>query len=104
MQPRHETWRADRIVHRLGDVGELQPPSRGARRRSVSSTPALQEVLVLPPETTSPSVPEASMLSPMTAGPSLSLVIPVYNAADQLPATLLCTSARQQRQQEFFRL
>ena len=27
------------------------------------------------------------MLSPMTAGPSLSLVIPVYNAADQLPAT-----------------
>jgi glycosyltransferase involved in cell wall biosynthesis len=33
------------------------------------------------------------MLSPMTAGPSLSLVIPVYNAADQLPATLAAVDA-----------
>jgi len=33
------------------------------------------------------------MLSPMTAGPSLSLVIPVFNAADQLPATLAAVDA-----------
>ncbi|HET9013856.1 MAG TPA: glycosyltransferase, partial [Gemmatimonadaceae bacterium] len=33
------------------------------------------------------------MPSPMTAGPSLSLVIPVYNAADQLPATLAAVDA-----------
>ena len=33
------------------------------------------------------------MLSPSTAGPSLSLVIPVYNAADQLPATLAAVDA-----------
>jgi len=33
------------------------------------------------------------MLSPMTAAPSLSLVIPVYNAADLLPATLAAVDA-----------
>ena len=33
------------------------------------------------------------MLRSITAGPSLSLVIPVYNAADQLPATLAAIDA-----------
>src|SRR5476649_919984 len=33
-------------------------------------------------------VSEAPMLSPTADRPALSLVIPVYNAADQLPATL----------------
>jgi dolichyl-phosphate beta-glucosyltransferase len=33
------------------------------------------------------------MLTPKTAGPALSLVIPVYNAADQLPATLAAVDA-----------
>lgn len=33
------------------------------------------------------------MLSPKTAGPWLSLVIPVFNAADQLPATLAAIDA-----------
>jgi dolichyl-phosphate beta-glucosyltransferase len=33
------------------------------------------------------------MFSSATAGPSLSLVIPVYNAADQLPATLAAVDA-----------
>lgn len=37
------------------------------------------------------------MPSPMTAGPSLSLVIPVYNAADQLPATFSAVDAFAQR-------
>src|SRR5437763_760401 len=37
---------------------------------------------------TSPPANEASMFGPMTDVPALSLVIPVYNAADQLPATL----------------
>jgi dolichyl-phosphate beta-glucosyltransferase len=33
------------------------------------------------------------MLSPTTTGPALSLVIPVYNAAEQLPATLAALDA-----------
>jgi dolichyl-phosphate beta-glucosyltransferase len=36
---------------------------------------------------------ESSMLSPLAAPPALSLVIPVYNAADQLPATLAAVDA-----------
>jgi hypothetical protein len=74
----------------LAQVAPAPPPQQPSNAAQAQpQAPSVAPSAATPGDAlASPLANEASMFGPMTDVPALSLVIPVYNAADQLPATL----------------